>query len=61
MGELAGKVALITGAGQGIGQGTALAFAAEGINLVLAGRTVAKVEETARLARERRLRRQHVL
>ena len=53
MGELAGKVALITGAGQGIGQGTALAFAAEGITLVLAGRTVAKVEETARLARER--------
>jgi len=53
MGELAGKVALITGAGQGIGQGTALAFAAEGINLVLAGRTLAKVEETARRARER--------
>ena len=50
MGELKGKVGLITGAGQGIGQGTALALAGEGCNLVLAGRNLAKVEETARLA-----------
>jgi len=53
MGGLQGKVALITGAGQGIGQGTALALAGEGCNLVLAGRTLAKVEETARLAAAR--------
>jgi len=53
MRELEGKVALITGAGQGIGQGTALALASEGVNLLLAGRTFAKVEETARLAAAR--------
>lgn len=53
---LTGKVALITGAGQGIGQGTALAFASEGVDLLLAGRTLDKVEETARLVRERGVR-----
>ena len=53
MSELSGKVALITGAGQGIGQGTALALASEGCHLVVTGRTLAKVEETARLVRER--------
>lgn len=53
---LTGKVALITGAGQGIGQGTALAFASEGVDLLLSGRTLDKVEETARLARERGVR-----
>jgi NAD(P)-dependent dehydrogenase (short-subunit alcohol dehydrogenase family) len=56
MAELKGKVALITGAGQGIGQGIALALAAEGVDLLLSGRTVAKVEETARQARERGVR-----
>ena len=53
MRELDGKVALITGAGQGIGQGTALALATEGVHLVLTGRTLAKVEESARLATAR--------
>ena len=56
MPALTGKVALITGAGQGIGQGTALAFASEGVDLLLSGRTLDKVEETARLARERGVR-----
>lgn len=56
MPDLKGKVALITGAGQGIGQGAALAFASEGVDLLLAGRTLEKVEETARLARERGVR-----
>lgn len=51
--RLAGKSALITGAGQGIGQGTALALASEGVAVVCAGRTLAKVEETARLVVER--------
>ncbi|HUS97338.1 MAG TPA: glucose 1-dehydrogenase [Hyphomicrobiaceae bacterium] len=34
--QLQGKIALITGAGQGIGRATALAYAAEGADLVLA-------------------------
>lgn len=53
MTELAGKVALITGAGQGIGQGVALAMAGAGVAVAVTGRTLAKVEETARLVRER--------
>ena len=53
MPPLKGKVALITGAGQGIGQGVALALASEGVDLLLAGRTLDKVQETARLVEER--------
>ena len=56
MSALKGKIALITGAGQGIGQGVALAMASEGVDLLLAGRTVEKVEETARLAQTRGVR-----
>lgn len=56
MAALQGKVALITGAGQGIGQGIALALAREGIDLLLAGRTLAKVEATAQMAAERGVR-----
>jgi NADP-dependent 3-hydroxy acid dehydrogenase YdfG len=50
MTALKGKVALITGAGQGIGQGIALALASEGVDLLLAGRTLEKVQETAACA-----------
>ncbi|MCP1470418.1 NAD(P)-dependent dehydrogenase (short-subunit alcohol dehydrogenase family) [Sphingobium sp. OAS761] len=56
MTELKGKIALITGAGQGIGQGTALAMAGEGIDLLLAGRTLEKVQDTARMASEKGVR-----
>lgn len=51
-----GKVALITGAGQGIGEGIALAMASEGADLLLAGRTLEKVEKTARMASDRGVR-----
>ncbi len=47
-GPMHGKVALITGAGQGIGQGVALAMAEAGAAVVVAGRTLDKVAETAR-------------
>ena len=47
MNRLAGKVALITGAGQGVGQGIAFAMAAAGASVVVAGRTLEKVQRTA--------------
>ncbi|MFC4604015.1 SDR family NAD(P)-dependent oxidoreductase [Rhodococcus kronopolitis] len=46
MGILDGKVALITGAGQGIGRGIALALAKEGVAIAVAGRTEAKLDKT---------------
>jgi NAD(P)-dependent dehydrogenase (short-subunit alcohol dehydrogenase family) len=47
VGRLDGKVVIVTGAGQGIGAGIALAAAAEGASIVAAGRTLEKVEKTA--------------
>ena len=43
MKRLDGKVVIITGGGQGIGFGIAVAFAKEGANLVLTGRTESKL------------------
>ncbi|HUP91169.1 MAG TPA: SDR family oxidoreductase [Solimonas sp.] len=45
--RLAGKVALVTGAGQGVGQGIAYALAGEGVAVAVTGRALAKVEATA--------------
>jgi NAD(P)-dependent dehydrogenase (short-subunit alcohol dehydrogenase family) len=41
------KVAMVTGAGSGIGRATALAFGKAGYAVVLAGRTEAKLDEVA--------------
>ena len=50
---LEGKTALITGGGQGVGQGIALALAAKGVNVVVTGRTLEKCEQSAELLRNR--------
>lgn len=44
---LAGKTALVTGGGRGIGRATALALAAAGADVVVAARTQREIEETA--------------
>jgi NAD(P)-dependent dehydrogenase (short-subunit alcohol dehydrogenase family) len=52
MAELEGKISLVTGAGRGIGQAIALAYAREGARLSLAARSVSELEETAAEARK---------
>ena len=46
-GRMAGKRVLITGAGSGIGEATAVLFAREGARVGLVGRTIAKLEAVA--------------
>ncbi|MDB6063577.1 MAG: short-chain dehydrogenase/reductase [Verrucomicrobiaceae bacterium] len=48
MGEFAGKVVIITGAGSGLGRAASIGFAREGATLCLAGRTESKLIETSR-------------
>jgi NAD(P)-dependent dehydrogenase (short-subunit alcohol dehydrogenase family) len=44
--RLAGRTAIITGAGTGVGQGIAVAMAKQGANIVICGRTPETLEDT---------------
>ena len=45
--DFSDKTALITGSGQGVGEGIARALASHGANVCLVGRTLSKVESVA--------------
>ena len=47
MGKLQGKIAWVTGAGTGIGEGAAMALAAEGATVILTGRRPAPLKSVA--------------
>jgi NAD(P)-dependent dehydrogenase (short-subunit alcohol dehydrogenase family) len=45
--RLEGRVAIVTGAGQGIGEGIARGYAREGAKVIITGRTLSKLEDVA--------------
>jgi NAD(P)-dependent dehydrogenase (short-subunit alcohol dehydrogenase family) len=49
--RLKGKQAIVTGAGSGIGRGTAMRFASEGARVLVVGRSQGNIEETVALIR----------
>lgn len=53
MSKLLGKTALVTGAGQGVGQGIAFALAKQGAKVAVTGRTLEKLENTCKEIIER--------
>lgn len=53
MGLVEGRLAIVTGAGQGVGRGTALALATDGAAVAVLGRTASSVEETCEEIRRR--------
>ncbi|MBZ0263069.1 SDR family oxidoreductase [bacterium] len=50
--NLQNRVAIVTGAGSGIGRAIAIALAHQGMNLVLVGRTEARLQETAAMVND---------
>lgn len=53
--SLAGKSAVVTGGGSGIGAAIALAFAADGANVIIAGRNADKLNEVVSNAESKRI------
>ena len=50
--KLEGKIAIVTGAGRGIGRDTALAIAAEGATVAAVARTQPDLDETVSLIKK---------
>ena len=52
MKKLEGKIAIVTGAGKGIGRDAALAIAAEGATVVAVARTQSDLDQTVNMIKE---------